>query len=297
MEKVVILTGPTGIGKTKLSLMLANKFNCEIINCDASQMKRELNIGTGKYDTSGTNIKHHLFDIIGPTENYSIKDFKDSAKSIISEISNNNHVPMIVGGTGLYINSLLFDYDLESSERDRVFEKKYQTLSNHELHTVLEKYDLNIANMIHENNRRRVLRAIERIEKGEKVSLNDNQMVYDALIIMLDAPRDVLYDRINHRVDEMIDDGWVEECNALSSKYNTSSIKDIGYQEIFSYLKGELKLEEAKEVIKQKTRNYAKRQLTWFRNKLNPIKVMVNYDNLDETFDVLSNLCFEFLNK
>lgn len=297
MEKVIVLTGPTGIGKTELSLKLAKEFDLEIINADASQMKRDLLIGTGKYDVKGTSIKHHLFDIIEPNENYSIKDFSNSAKKIITSLNDNGSCGFIVGGTGLYINSLLYDYDLNNLERSGETENKYFTLSNHELHQVLEKLDPNFALTIHENNRRRVLRAIERLEKGEAIIDNDVNIAYDALVILLDTDRSTLYDRINKRVDKMFLDGWVDECKMLLSKYDVTNIKDIGYQEIFSYLKGEKSLEETKELIKKKTRNYAKRQLTWFRNKLDHKSVLVNYDNIDETYDELAHLVRDFINK
>ena len=267
MEKVIVLTGPTGIGKTDLSLMIAKKFNMEIINCDASQFKKDLLIGTGKYDTLGTNIKHHLFDIIDASDNYSIKDFKNSAASLITDITKRGKMPLIVGGTGLYINSLLYDYSLDSDGRTTDTLEKYLNYSNDELHELLTKYDEALASIIHKNNRRRVLRAIERIENGESILNNDTKLAYDSLVIVLNTDRETLYNRINKRVDAMIDSGWVSECQMLKEKYDVSKIKDIGYQELFAYLDGKISLEEAKDLIKQKTRNYAKRQLTWFSTK------------------------------
>ena len=297
MEKVIVLTGPTGIGKTDLSLMIAKKFNMEIINCDASQFKKDLLIGTGKYDTLGTDIKHHLFDIIDASDNYSIKDFKNSAKSLITDITKRSKMPLIVGGTGLYINSLLYDYSLDSDGRTTATEEKYLNYSNDELHELLTKYDEALASVIHKNNRRRVLRAIERIENGESIVNNDTKLAYDSLVIVLNTDRETLYNRINKRVDAMIDSGWVSECQMLKEKYDVSKIKDIGYQELFAYLDGKISLEEAKDLIKQKTRNYAKRQLTWFRNKLAHVEVEMDYNDINNTFNTIVNLCNDFINK
>lgn len=297
MEKVIVLTGPTGIGKTDLSLMIAKKFNMEIINCDASQFKKDLLIGTGKYDTLGTNIKHHLFDIIDASDNYSIKDFKNSAASLITDITKRGKMPLIVGGTGLYINSLLYDYSLDSDGRTTDTLEKYLNYSNDELHELLTKYDEALASIIHKNNRRRVLRAIERIENGESILNNDTKLAYDSLVIVLNTDRETLYNRINKRVDAMIDSGWVSECQMLKEKYDVSKIKDIGYQELFAYLDGKISLEEAKDLIKQKTRNYAKRQLTWFRNKLAHVEVEMDYNDINNTFNTIVNLCNDFINK
>lgn len=297
MEKIIILCGPTGVGKTYFSLLLAKEFDLEIINCDASQMKRYLDIGTGKSDLLDSNIPHHFINIIDPDENYSIKDFQTNAKKIITDITNSNKTPLICGGSGLYINSLIYDYDLDDEGRKSEYSNKYIDLDNHTLHQILEKLDLNKANQIHENNRRRVLRAIERLESGNIIKDDNTNIKYDALIIFLNCDRSILYDRINNRVEEMINNGLVEEAKSLINRFDTDKIKDIGYSDIFKYLKGEVSLDLAKEKIKQKSRNYAKRQLTWFKNKLDCIEVEVKYDALETTYNKLLSLCKEFLNK
>lgn len=297
MEKVIILCGPTGVGKTYFSLKLAQKYHFEIINCDASQMKRYLDIGTGKTDLLDSNIPHHFINIINPDELYSIKDFQINARKKTSELSKLGKISLVCGGSGLYINSLLFDYDLNSSGRNDDFSKKYEELTNHDLHDLLEKLDKSKADLIHENNRRRVLRAIERIENGDRISNNDTNLMYDALIIFLNTDRDVLYERINNRVEEMINLGLIDEAKSLIGKFDTKKIKDIGYFDIFKYINGEVSLDEAKSMIKQRSRNYAKRQLTWFRNKLDAIEVKVDYNNLESTFNELDSLVNDFISK
>lgn len=289
-KKVIVITGPTAIGKTELSLKLCEIFNGEIINADASQFKKELNIGTAKIDLTSTNIKHHLIDIINPMENYSISDYQKNARLLIDELLNSDKVPFVIGGSGLYINALMYDYKFDAPVRD---DSKFDELSNQELFEILENVDLEASKSIPINNRKRLIRAIELALAGKKISENicNSTPIYPAVFICLTTDREVLYQRINKRVDVMIDNGWIEECVALKNKgYDLDKIGDIGYKELNMYLNNQISLEESKEIIKKRTRHYAKRQMTWFRNKMNCIFVNVNYDKPEETFNVIKEL-------
>lgn len=298
-EKVVVIVGPTAVGKTDISLQLCKRFNGEVINCDASQMKKDLNIGTAKIDLSKTDVVHHLIDIIECNETYSCADFQKNARNLITEITNRGKVPFIVGGTGLYVSSTIYDYDLsleaKSSKHDN-----YEHLSNEELHNHLAKIDKDSADKIHCNNRIRVIRAIECAENGYKVSENNRKRnkIYDALIICLTTERDILYQRINKRVDLMIEEGFIDECKSLISKgIDISKLPDIGYRHINLYLKEKLPLELALDDMKKDTRHYAKRQMTWFRNQMDCIFIDMDYANPNKTFNIASEIIEEYLKK
>lgn len=301
MDKVVVLTGPTAIGKTQISLDIAKHFKTEIINADASQFRRGLNIGTAKIDLDSVDVVHHLIDIIEIEENFSIKDYQTLARQKITEFKNKGILPFLVGGSGLYINSVIYNYELTDTERDYKFEEeKYNSYNNEELHKLLEKLDFEASKTIHPNNRRRVLRAIERAKMGEKISSfnQGNQLVYDALVIELTTDREVLYDRINQRFNVMIEEGWLKEVKELKrNNIDLTKIKDIGYKELGLYLEGKYEFEEVSELIKKQTRNLAKRQLTWFRNKMATTKVNVDYTNPSHTTNEIIKLISDFLNK
>lgn len=300
MEKVIVITGPTGVGKTKLSIEIAKKFNCEIINCDASQFKRGLNIGTAKITTEEMDgVAHHLIDNLDISDDYSVKDYQNDARKLISSIIAKGSIPLLVGGTGLYISSTLYDYHFEESANTD--ENKYASFSNSELHQMLENIDKESSMKIHMNNRRRVIRAIE-IAQNNSLLLSENKdgskSLYDSLVICLNCDRDILYERINQRFDIMINDGWIDECRNLKDQgVDLEKIKDIGYSDINSYLNGTMSFEELSESVKKKTRNYAKRQLTWFRNKLKCQFVNLDYNNYISNLDKISGLINEFLNK
>lgn len=301
MDKVVVLTGPTAIGKTQISLDIAKHFKTEIINADASQFRRGLNIGTAKIDLDSVDVVHHLIDIIEIEENFSIKDYQTLARQKITEFKNKGILPFLVGGSGLYINSVIYNYELTDTERDYKFEEeKYNSYNNEELHKLLEKLDFEASKTIHPNNRRRVLRAIERAKIGEKISSfnQGNQLVYDALVIELTTDREVLYDRINQRFNVMIEEGWLKEVEELKrNNIDLTKIKDIGYKELGLYLEGKYEFEEVSELIKKQTRNLAKRQLTWFRNKMATTKINVDYTNPSHTTNEIIKLISDFLNK
>lgn len=299
-EKVIVITGPTGVGKTDISLKLCEKFNGEVINADASQFKKELNVGTAKIELTDTNIVHHLIDVINYDEMYSINDFQTNARKLIKSINEDNKIPFLVGGSGLYINAVLNDYNLDSPKRDEDIESKYFDFSNEDLHKLLEELDYETSKLIHANNRRRVLRAIELAGSGKSISGNQNgsKLLYDSLIICINTNRETLYERINKRVLVMLENGWIDECKyLLETKRDVSKIKDIGYQEVFEYLKGSITKEEMIEVISKKTRNYAKRQLTWMRNKMNCVFVLMDYENQQNTLDEISKLINDYLKR
>lgn len=296
MDKVIVIVGPTAVGKTDISIEVAKYLNTEIINADASQFRKFLNIGTAKIDQTQTSVKHHLIDIIDPLDDYSIKEFQTEARNLIAALNQQGMIPLLVGGSGLYVNATIFDYNLSNEGRNQVEEDKYQNLDNIALHKVLEELDYPTSLKIHPNNRKRVLRAIENAQTGIKISENicNNQEIYDALVISLDAERDILYDRINKRVDIMFDNGWLKEAADISNEYPLSKIKEIGYKEIGEYFDGNLDFDEMKDIIKQNTRHYAKRQITWFKNKINTINVKIDYDNVQTAIDEIIELIKEF---
>lgn len=292
LKKVIVIVGPTGVGKTKISIQLAKRFNSEIINCDQSQMRKLLNIGTAKITKEEMDgVPHHLIDFLEPISDYSIKDFQDDARNLID---NMNVVPFIVGGSGLYIDAVITDYDLSNQKRDENIEDKYNELTNEELYNKLYNLNQEAALKTHPNNRKRVLRYLEIVsEKGELVS-KPNLPYYDSLIIFLNKDREVLYDNINKRCDIMIEEGWIEEVKSLKEMgYDINLIKEIGYKEISDYLDNLISYDEMLEKIKQETRRYAKRQITWFKNKMNCIEVY----NDEKAFEFICDEIVNFLNK
>lgn len=300
MKKVIVITGPTAIGKTDISLLIAKYFNGEIINADASQFRRGLNIGTAKININEVDVTHHLIDIINIEDEFSIKDFQELARKKIDELHNKNILPILVGGSGLYINAVIGNYELDDNSRNiEIEEAKYKDYDNTSLHKVLESLDYEASINIHPNNRRRVLRAIQKAHTGNKIStLNQgNKLIFDALIIQLTTPRELLYSRINKRFEVMLEDGWLEEVKSLKELgYDLTKVKDIGYKEIANYLDGLISLDEAREEITKKTRNYAKRQITWFRNKMDTVEVSVDYENINKTIASIKKYINEFLN-
>lgn len=292
LKKVVVIVGPTGVGKTKISIQIAKKFDCEIINADQSQMRKELNIGTAKITNDDMqNIKHHLIDFLPPISDYSIKDFQDQGRSIINEMKK---IPLIVGGSGLYVDALITNYDLSAEKRSINVEDKYQELSNEELYNKLYSLNPEAALKTHPNNRKRVLRYLEIIlEKGKLVDII-NEPYYDSLIIFLNNDREILYSNINKRCEIMFEEGWIEEVKQLKKKgYNIDLIKEIGYKDINNYLDNNITYDELLNKIKQDTRHYAKRQITWFKNKMNCHEITNN----ELAFEQVCLLINDFLNE
>ncbi|SDP96718.1 tRNA dimethylallyltransferase [Litchfieldia salsa] len=276
----MILIGPTAVGKTKLSIELAKKLNAEIISGDSMQIYKEMDIGTAKITKEEMDgIPHHLIDIKEPTESYSVADFQKDVRCIIKEIHNRGKLPMIVGGTGLYIQSIIYDYQFTDQASDQeyreILERRMEQEGIDPLYEELKKIDPESAKRIHPNNTRRVIRALE-IHKttgktmSEYLETQKNELLYDVAMVGLTMDRDLLYDRINQRVDIMLKSGLLEEVEGLYKRgiQDVQSIQAIGYKEIYQYLEGQVSLESAIEQLKQNSRRYAKRQLTWFRNKM-----------------------------
>lgn len=299
-KKVIVITGPTGVGKTKISIDVAKRLNTEIINGDAFQIYKYMNIGTAKPSSQElSQIKHHFFDVIDPLTPFSVSDYQKEIRKIIDDFHSQNKIPLIVGGTGLYIDSVLRNYQFLAPKRNSNEEAKYDNLSNEELYELLKIYDFDASLKIHMNNRKRVLRAIELANTQEiKTRTLKNEFLYDSLIIFLNDDRKALYERINNRVDKMINKGLIEEVKSFyPNKLGPTAVKAIGYKELYEYFDGKVSLDVAIENIKKNTRHYAKRQFTWYRNKKNTIFVNVNINNLSLTIDEVTSIINNFLKK
>ena len=284
MNKVIVILGPTGVGKTKMSIELAKRLDGEIVNADSMQFYKNLDIGTAKIkEEEKENIPHHLFDIKEVSDDYSIFDYQKDGRKIIGDIFNRKKMPIIVGGTGLYIKALLYDYKLSYEKENNT----YDELTTEELYNKLLELDKDI--IIDKNNRRRVIRAINYyLENG--TSINDNKtdkLLYNAVFIGLTTDREVLYNMINKRVDKMLSEGLLEEVKYFYDRkiYTKPLINGIGYKELYKYFAKEETLEEAVNKIKRNSRRYAKRQYTFFNNQLPVIWFDVNFNNFDKTVD------------
>ena len=281
MEKVVILIATTAIGKLKLSIELAKKLNAEIISGDSMQIYRDMDIGTAKVMKEEMDgIPHHLIDIKDPQESFSVAEFQARVRKLISDINARGKVAMIVGGTGLYIQSVIYDYQFTDTASNTTYRTELENIIKEEgidpLLEKLKKVDPESADRIHPNNTRRIVRALEIFQTtGQTMSdhlekQQQTKLLYDVAIIGLTMDREKLYDRINKRVEKMMESGLLDEVTNLYNKGVTDcqSIQAIGYKELYTYLEGASTLDEATEQLKQNSRRYAKRQLTWFRNKM-----------------------------
>lgn len=286
---VVCIVGPTGVGKTKLSIELAKKLNSEIINADSTQIYRELDIATAKVtEDEKEGIIHHLIDIKDISEDYTVYDYQKDCRLKIDEITNKGKVPILVGGTGLYIKAALYDYKFEEEGN----QDTYDEYSNEELYDMLIKVDKDTD--IHPNNRKRVIRALNYYNnKKEPLSSKEKaeDLLYDTVFIGLTTDREVLYDRINKRVDIMLENGLLEEAKKIydTNIRSKAVLTPIGYKELFEYFDGNKSLEECIELIKQRSRRYAKRQYTWFNNQMNVKWFDVDFNNFDNTIDEVLN--------
>lgn len=288
MNKVIVILGPTCVGKTKLSVELAKLYNGEVINADSTQIFKDLNIATAKItEEEKEGVIHHLFDIKDINEDYTVFDYQKDCRILIDEIIKKGKTPILCGGTGLYIKAALYNYEfnLEEEKRD------YSNYSNDELYEMLLKIDPETN--IHKNNRKRVERAIDSYKNTGVIpgKVKTDKLLYDAIFIGLTTDRDYLYERINKRVDVMMSNGLLNEAKwVYESNIRTKAVlTPIGYKELFPYFEGEKSLDECLDLIKQNSRRYAKRQYTWFNNQMNVNWFDVDFDNFNNTVENVLN--------
>ena len=287
---IIVITGPTGVGKTKLSIALAKKYNAEIINGDSVQVYKALDIGSAKVtEVEKENIPHHLFDIKEVTEEYSIYDYQKDCRHLINELEKKHKNIIIVGGTGLYIKSALYDYTLD----DTNYSEQYEDKTTEDLYQELISLDKNIK--VDANNRRRVVRALNYYKAtGKSINENNNgnKLLYDAIFIGLTMDsREKLYARINDRVDIMMKNGLLEEVKSFHDKkiYTKPLKQAIGYKELYDYFDNKISYEEAIELIKRNSRRYAKRQYTFFNHQFNIKWFNVNINDFNKTISEVEN--------
>ena len=293
-KKLLIIAGPTAVGKTNLSIKLAKELNGEIVSTDSMQIYKYMDIGSAKITKAEMEgIPHHMIDVVDPGTPFSVAEYKSVAIKCIDDILSRNKLPILVGGTGLYINALTCNMNFTEANSDEEYRKELESLAekngNEYIHNMLKDIDPISYKEIHYNNRKRVIRALEVYKLTNKPfsSFNSGEEFYngpyDVNYFVLNMDREKLYERINLRVDIMIEKGLIEECIKLKNMgYNSlmQSMQGIGYKEVFYYLDNKITYDEAIEMIKQGSRNYAKRQLTWFRR--DPRAIFMNKDELSE---------------
>ena len=308
-KPLIVLTGPTAVGKTKLSISLAKAVGGEIISADSMQVYKYMDIGSAKImPEEMQGIPHYLVDALMPDEEFHIVRFQQMAKEAMEKIYANGHIPILVGGTGFYIQAVTRDIDFTKAEQDQEYRMSLETLAKEKggafLHQMLEEVDPKSAKEIHENNVKRVIRALEFYhQNGSPISAHNEEQQervspYNLAYFVLNAPRELLYQRIDKRVDEMLENGLVQEVKTLKSMgYHRGmvSMQGLGYKEILAYLDGEISLEEAERILKRDTRHFAKRQLTWFRRE--PETLWVNKDAFgyddEKMLEYMLNACRE----
>lgn len=278
---LVILTGPTAVGKTAASIGLAKAIGGEIISADSMQVYKEMDIGSAKIRPEEMDgVPHHLVDVLDPSEDFNVVLFQQMAKEAMEGIYQRGHIPIVVGGTGFYIQALLYDIDFTENNADTAYREELEALAKTQgaeyLHEMLEKVDPESAEQIHFHNVKRVIRALEYYEQtGEKISAHNEAeraktSPYHFFYYVLNTDRTVLYERIEKRIDEMMEEGLVEEVRqlqAMGCRRDSVAMQGLGYKEILAYLNGEMSLETAVNILKRDTRHFAKRQLTWFRRE------------------------------
>ena len=301
-KPLIVIAGPTACGKTDTSIELAKKINAEIISADSMQIYKYMDIGTAKpTEEERQGIKHYLIDELEPDEAYSVAVFQKMAKNYVDEIYAKGKIPILVGGTGFYINALVYNNDFSSVDADYSYRDSLAVLAkekgNEHLSLMLKEVDYESWEKIHMNNTKRIIRALEYYQlTGKKISEHNSvekqkEPHYDVTFIVVNRERELLYDRINLRVDKMMQEGLVDEVKSLLDKGYTRdliSMQGLGYKEIATYLFGESDLKTAVEVLKQNTRHFAKRQLTWFRNQANGIWLDISkQDSMAEILKIL----------
>ena len=303
-DKLIIITGPTASGKSAIAIKVAKTFNGEVISCDSQQIYKDMDIGTNK-ESDFRGIKHHMIDIINPNENFTVEDFSSLVKPIVHDINNNGNIPILTGGTGFYIDSLLFEMNYGNTPKDPKIRKKLQDISdlkgNSFLYNKLKELDPKTADKYHENESQRIIRALEiyemtgkkpsELRKGERVLNN----TIDPILFFLNyEDRSKLYENINNRVIKMLDAGLINEFVSVIKKYeltkDSQSMAAIGYKELFPYFDKEIDIDELIDLIQKNTRHYAKRQITWMkRYKLYNFTHEIMMDNLnkDDANDII----------
>lgn len=282
MQDIIVIIGPTGVGKTKLSIELAKKIDAEIINGDSVAIYKGLDIGSAKPTISEReNIPHHLLDIREPEEDYSVFDYQKDVRNLIEELTKKNKRIIIVGGTGLYIKAALYNYEF----KEGTTYNEYENLTNEEILNKIKEYTDDVD--IHLNNRKRLIRLLNKYENEEVISNKKDELLYPIKVIGLTTQRDYLYERINKRVDIMINNGLLDEINSLKDKYHNSRILNsgIGYKEFSDYLFNNKSLEDTIEKIKLDSRRYAKRQYTFFKHQFDTKWFDVDFNNFNNTIE------------
>ena len=291
MDDIIVIVGPTGVGKTKLSIELAKRIDAEIINGDSVSIYKELDIGSAKPSTlERDGIVHHLIDIRDVEEDYSVFDYQSDARRVIEEINSRGKRIIIVGGTGLYIKALLYDYHFDKEENNN----NYDNLSKDELLNRINKYNIDLKD-IDINNKRRLVRLLQKLENGVEFSYNKDKLLFPIKVIGLTTDRDYLYKRINDRVDNMINNGLIEEVKSLKDKYINSRILNsaIGYKEFYDYLFNDEEIDLVIDKIKLNSRRFAKRQYTFFKHQFNTKWFDVDFNNFNNTIEEV----LEYINK
>lgn len=291
---IIVITGPTAVGKTKLSIELAKRYNAEIINADSVQIYKKMDIASAKVtEEEKEGIVHHLIDIKDYDEDYTVYDYQIDLRKKIKELQEKNKNIIIVGGTGLYIKAGLYDYRFNIDDKN----KKYEELSNEELYNKIIKINHN--SKVDKNNNRRLVRELINLENSAENNYGDKLLYDDIYFIGLTTDRDILYDRINKRVDIMTQNGLLNEAKYFYNlNRNAKSLKTvIGYKELFDYFDKKISLEESIDLIKQNSRHYAKRQYTWFNNKMNINWFNVDFNNFDNTINKVESFIDKSLKK
>ena len=288
MSDIIVIVGPTGVGKTKLSIELAKKLDAEIINGDSVAIYKDLNIGSAKPTIEEMEgIPHHLIDIKEVTDDYSVYDYQIDCRKAIEDITNRGKRVIIVGGTGLYIKAALYDYRFSKGTTNNL----YNDLTNEEILDKISKFDLYLSSTLEVNNRKRLVRVLNKLENKEVFTNNKDKLLYPIKVIGLTTDRDYLYERINNRVDKMINNGLLDEINSLKDKYSKSRILNsgIGYKEFYDYLFNSKDIDSVIESIKKDSRRFAKRQFTFFNHQFETHWIKVDFNNFNNTIEETLN--------